>query len=51
MKQEKASLVNMNDSFKKIIVVRDIINVRRDEDGIAIMSIYYYGYLKRIIQK
>ena len=38
--QEKASLVNVNDSFKKIIVVKDIINVTRDEDGIATMSIY-----------
>lgn len=40
MKQEKASLINVTDSFKKIIVVKDIINVRNDEDGITIMSIY-----------
>ena len=38
--QEKASLVNVNDSFKKIIVVKDIVNVTRDEDGITTMSIY-----------
>ena len=38
--QEKASLVNVNDSFKKIIVVKDVINVTRDEDGITTMSIY-----------
>jgi hypothetical protein len=38
--QEKASLVNVNDSFKKIILVRDVINVTRDEDGITTMSIY-----------
>ena len=38
--QEKASLVNINDSFKKIIVVKDVINVARDEDGITTMSIY-----------
>ena len=38
--QEKASLVNINDSFKKIIVVKDVINVTRDEDGITTMSIY-----------
>lgn len=38
--QEKASLVNINDSFKKIIVVKDIVNVTRDEDGITTMSIY-----------
>ena len=40
VRQEKASLVNVPDSFKKIIVVKDIINVRRDEDGITTMSIY-----------
>ena len=38
--QEKASLVNVNDSFKKIIVVKDVVNVTRDEDGITTMSIY-----------
>lgn len=40
VRQEKASLINIPDSFKKIIVVKDIINVRRDEDGITTMSIY-----------
>ena len=38
--QEKASLVNINDSFKKIIIVKDIVNITRDEDGIMTMSIY-----------
>ena len=38
--QEKASLVNVNDSFKKIILVKDVVNVTRDEDGITTMSIY-----------
>lgn len=38
--QEKASLVNVKDSFKKIIVVKDIVNITRDEDGITTMSIY-----------
>ena len=38
--QEKASLVSVNDSFKKIIVVKDVVNVTRDEDGITTMSIY-----------
>ena len=38
--REKASLVNVKDSFKKIIVVKDVINVTRDEDGITTMSIY-----------
>lgn len=38
--QEKASLLKVNDSFKKIIVVKDIVNVTRDEYGITTMSIY-----------
>jgi len=38
--QEKASLVNVKDSFKKIIVVKDFVNVTRDEEGITTMSIY-----------
>lgn len=38
--QEKAALVNVRDSFKKIIVVKDVVNITRDEDGIATMSIY-----------
>lgn len=38
--QEKASLINVNDSFKKIILVKDVVNVTRDEDGITMMSIY-----------
>ena len=50
MKQEKASLVNVNDFFKKIIVVRDIINVRRDEDGITIMSVYDFLMLENSLE-
>ncbi len=38
--QEKASLINLNDSFKKIIIVKDVVNITRDEDGITTMSIY-----------
>ncbi len=38
--QEKASLLNVNDSFKKIIVVKDVMKVQRDENGITTMSIY-----------
>ena len=40
VKQEKASLLNVSDSFKKIIVVKDVINIQRDEYGITTMSIY-----------
>ena len=38
--QETASLVSVNDSFKKIIIVKDVVNVTRDEKGITTMSIY-----------
>lgn len=40
VKKEKASLLNVNDSFKKIIIVKDVVNVTRDEYGITTMSIY-----------
>lgn len=38
--QEKASLIHVRDSFKKIIVVKDVVNITRDEYGITTMSIY-----------
>ncbi len=38
--QEKASLLQVKDSFKKIIVVKDVVNVTRDKNGITTMSIY-----------
>ncbi|MCM1179885.1 MAG: ATP-binding protein [Clostridium sp.] len=38
--QEKASLTNVNDSFKKIIIVKDVIKPWYDDDGILTMSIY-----------
>ena len=34
------SLLQVKDSFKKIIVVKDVMNVTRDENGITTMSIY-----------
>lgn len=40
IKQEEASLRNVDDSFKKIIVVADNIIVRRNESGITTMGIY-----------
>lgn len=40
--QQKALLVNVNDSFKKIVLVRDVMNVTRDEDGIITMSIFEF---------
>lgn len=38
--QEKNSLLSIRDFFKKIIVVKDDIKRKRDENGIITMSIY-----------
>lgn len=40
IKQEKTSLLGIADSFKKLIITSDIMNVRRDEDGITTMNVY-----------
>ena len=39
-KQEKASLVGIDDSFKKIVIVKDVVNVLRDDDGIVTMGLF-----------
>jgi len=39
-RQEKASLDSVGDSFKKIVIVKDVVNVTRDEKGITTMSLY-----------
>jgi predicted AAA+ superfamily ATPase len=38
-RQETASLVNINDSFRKIIVVGDYIMPKRDNHGIVTISL------------
>lgn len=38
--QEKKSLIKVNDSFKKIIVVKDDIKLKRDDNGITTMGIF-----------
>lgn len=38
--QEKRSLIKVNDSFKKIVVVKDDIKLKRDENGITTMGIF-----------
>lgn len=38
--QEERPLLNINDSFKKIIIVKDYIKRNRDENGIIKMSIF-----------
>ena len=40
VEQEQKSLINVNDFFKKIIIVGDNIKRSRYENGIIIMSIY-----------
>lgn len=38
--QEKASLLGIDDSFQKMILVRDVVKPIRDEHGILTMSVY-----------
>ena len=38
--QEKASLRGIDDSFAKIVLVRDVVNPTHDEDGILTMGVY-----------
>ena len=39
-KQEKKSLLKTKDSFKKIVVVKDDIKLKRDDSGITTMGIF-----------
>ena len=39
MAQESQSLINVNDSFKKIIIVKDDIKPWRNDKGILIMGL------------
>ena len=41
-KQERKSLVNINDSFKKIIVVKDDVKARKDDNGITTIGIFNF---------
>jgi predicted AAA+ superfamily ATPase len=40
MEQEKRSLKQINDSFKKVIIIGEKMKLRRDENGIVLMGIY-----------
>ena len=42
MQQEKRSLQQIGDSFKKIVIVGDRMKLRRDEQGIVLMGIYEF---------
>lgn len=39
-RQEKAALLEIGDSFKKIVLVKDVVNVTRDDDGIVTMGLF-----------
>jgi len=41
-KQEKRSLEQIKDSFKKIVIVGERMKLRRDENGIVLMGIYEF---------
>lgn len=41
-KQERKSLVNINDAFKKIIVVKDDVKPRKDDNGITTIGIFNF---------
>lgn len=42
LKQEQNSLLNINDSFKKIIVVKDDIKVMKDDNGIVTIGLFEF---------
>ena len=50
-RQEKESLNNVDDSFKKIVLVRDVVKISRDEKGIVTMSIYDFLMDKDSLEK
>ena len=41
-KQEKRSLEQIKDSFKKIVIVGERMKLRRDENGIVMMGVYVF---------
>ena len=41
-KQEKRSLEQIKDSFKKIVVVGERMKLRRDDNGIVLMGVYEF---------
>ena len=40
--QEKASLCAVGDSFKKVVLVRDVVKPTYDDDGILTMSVFNF---------
>lgn len=50
IKQEKMSLNHISDSFKKIIIVKDVVKTGHDENGITLMSIYDFLLLSNSLE-
>lgn len=50
VQQEKRSLQQIGDSFKKIVVVGERMKLRRDESGIVMMSIYEFLSEPRLLE-
>ena len=48
--QEKRSLLNTNDNFRKIIIVGDDIKRKTDEQGIITMSLYDFLLDSHVIE-
>ena len=42
MEQEKRSLIKVNDFFKKIVIIKDNIKPRIDENGVVTMGLFYF---------
>ena len=49
MKQEKRSLTQISDSFKKIVIVGGRMKLQRDEQGIVLMGIYEFLADERLL--
>lgn len=49
-RQESASLLNINDSFKKIIIVKDYIAPKRNQDGIVTVGLIDFLLKPEILQ-
>ena len=51
MQQEKRSLQQIGDSFKKIVIVGERMKLRRDEQGIVLMGIYEFLSDKKLLDE
>ncbi len=51
LKREKKSLYYINDSFKKIIITKDGLGVRRDEKGLVIVDIFDFLLDESILER